>query len=718
MSGRTDIFERAMNQGHSAAWDQSWDSAAASYRQALNEFPDDPKALSSLGLCLYRLEQYEQALNFYGRAAAVSSDDPLPLEKVAELCEQLGKIDQATVARLKAAELYLNNRESEKSVDNFSMVTRLDPKNLRAHSRLAVIFEHTGRNKQAVREYLTLASLIQRSGDVQKALQAARYALKIAPENSEARQAVMLLEESKPLPEFNPKVFTGQLRKPAEKASRDSDKLDQVVSGLDPVADARKRAVGMLASLVFEELPEDIQQPSTGHSFQSIFTGSVGNIISKQSDPTVVRLHLSQAIDMQTRGEFEQASQEIEKVIEAGLDHAAAYFNVGFLKAQGKDLEGAVPNLQRALMHPDLALGSRLLLGQTLRRLGRIEEATIEYLEALKLVDSKMVPEENVYGLVQLYESLIAAESQHTDLEAKQRLCDNIEELLMRVNWLKHLMQVRRELLVGVDGGSVRAIAEILLEARSSRIVESVNRIRQLTQAGYFRSAMEEAFYALDYAPTYLPLHLDMGELLLQLGHHHEAIEKFNTIAHTYSMRGELGRAIDLYRRVIKLSPIDLTARNRLIKLLIDHGQVKEAIAEYISLAEVYYDMADLNKAHQTYSDAFLLAQDKVMDVEIKAQILRRMADIDLQSLDWRQALRIYEQVRRLKPDDLHVRIRLVDLNFRLANVEQATIELDDFLAYLMKRGEKDQAIRFLKELKGEHPDKPILQQRLEELSL
>ena len=38
--------------GHSAAWDQHWDKAAAAYRKALGEFPNHPKALSSMGLAL------------------------------------------------------------------------------------------------------------------------------------------------------------------------------------------------------------------------------------------------------------------------------------------------------------------------------------------------------------------------------------------------------------------------------------------------------------------------------------------------------------------------------------------------------------------------------------------------------------------------------------------------------------------------------------------
>jgi len=50
MPGREDIFQKAMNEGHSAAWDQEWSKAVSAYRKALQEMPDHPKALNSLGL--------------------------------------------------------------------------------------------------------------------------------------------------------------------------------------------------------------------------------------------------------------------------------------------------------------------------------------------------------------------------------------------------------------------------------------------------------------------------------------------------------------------------------------------------------------------------------------------------------------------------------------------------------------------------------------------
>ncbi len=83
MPGREDIFQKAMNEGHSFAWDQEWDKAAVAYRRALQEFPDHPKALNSLGLALYQQGEFEEAMQIYKRVAQVSPQDPVPMEKLA-----------------------------------------------------------------------------------------------------------------------------------------------------------------------------------------------------------------------------------------------------------------------------------------------------------------------------------------------------------------------------------------------------------------------------------------------------------------------------------------------------------------------------------------------------------------------------------------------------------------------------------------------------------
>jgi len=75
-------YQRAMNQGHSAAWDQEWGKAAEFYRQALNLKPNDFKAVSSLALALFEMQDYGEALKMYMQAAKLAPDDPIPLGKI------------------------------------------------------------------------------------------------------------------------------------------------------------------------------------------------------------------------------------------------------------------------------------------------------------------------------------------------------------------------------------------------------------------------------------------------------------------------------------------------------------------------------------------------------------------------------------------------------------------------------------------------------------
>jgi tetratricopeptide (TPR) repeat protein len=227
---------------------------------------------------------------------------------------------------------------------------------------------------------------------------------------------------------------------------------------------------------------------------------------------------------------------------------------------------------------------------------------------------------------------------------------------------------------------------------------------------------MEEAFRAIEYAPTYLPLHAYMGELLLKQDQLPDAITKFIVVALTYSARGEPRRAIDMYRRVTQLAPMDLNSRSRLIDQLIAIERIEDALAEYLEFAEVYYNQADLEMARKTYHDALKLAQQSGVATAWRVKIMHRIADIDLQSLDWRQAVRTYEQIRNLQPDDARARSSLIELYFRLGQETQAMLELDNYLAFLINAGRINDSIRFIENLVKEEPNRPHVRRRLAEL--
>lgn len=715
MSGNQERFQQAMNQGHSAAWDQAWDKAAQYYRQALAEFPEHPKALTNLGLALFELQQYDEALLQYQSAARQTPNDPIPLEKVAEILERLGSLPQATKAYMEVAELYARNKDLDKAIENWSSVVSLTPEHLNAHSRLALVYERMGRKQQAIMEYIAIASLFQHNGDVPKAVQTVNHLLQIFPDSNEAKQALSMIQAGKALPmPQRPRGVTGPLvMAQVRQLDQPKDEEDNRPR-MDPIQEARRVALTMLAGLLFEPNPE-VETPQARQGLQALVRGT-GILGISNVDQTKIMLHLSQAIDLQSRGQDAQAVVELEKAIDSGLESPAGFYDIGFLLSKGERQESAIRSLQRAVKHTDFALGARLLLGQIQSKLGRVKDASIEYLQALRIADSESIDPEYAEELYQIYDPIIEAFSQQSDQNIQTRLCENIEKMLVRNDWREHVKHARQQLPPQATKSTPMALAEILTEASSSQVVESLSKVHQFARAGRLRTAMEEAFHALQFAPTYLPLHLTIGDLLFQENRVPEAVLKYTIIAESYSARGEALRAIAVLRKVSELSPLDMEARNRLIDLMMERGETEETIQEFTRLAEAYYSLADLVTARKTYTRALRYAQQINIDRPTKVNILHRMADIDMQSLDWRQALRVFEQIRTLEPDDEKSRTMLIDLNLRLNQSTQALAELDNYIAYLLGAGQSKKALDFLTVLVQENTKQPAMHRRLGEL--
>ena len=713
MTGREDVFNKAMNEGHSAAWDQAWEKATVFYRTALEEFPDNPKALNSLGLALFELQLHDDSLEVYQHAARFSPTDPLPLERIAQISERLGQIKIAVQAAMQAATLYINQKNVEKAIENWLRVTQISPENTQAHSNLAMVHAKLGHAPQAVQEYLALASLLQRSGNVDKAGEMIARCLDLMPNSPEARDAANLLKSGQLLPPpMRPKGGTGPLRMASIRQLEAPEPTD---SDLDPISEARHKALTKLAKLLFEFTSDDDENTSSERRGMKAIMRGTGPLLLEKGDSALILLHLGQAIDAQTHDKDAEAAEELEKALEAGFSDSALYFDLGMLRAQGNRLESALRYLEHSVKHSDYALGTRLLMGKTMLKMGRKNEACIQYLEALKIADSMVVEPDKADTIRQLYDPLIEAQTQQSEVTDQEKVCNVIEDLLNKPDWRAQVIKGRAQLPESGENSMPLPLAEILTQTKSSQVIEAMSNVHKMARAGQLRSAMEEAYYSLQFAPTYLPLHTLISELLIQDENIPDAITKLSVVAHAYGVRGESKQATRLLRRVIQLSPMDLPLRTRLIDQLVARGEAEEALTEYLDLADLHYRQAELGVARKTFTTALRLCQQTNVSSDWNVRILKNMADIDMQHLDWRQACRIYEQIRTIRPNDMTVRKYIIDLNIRLGQPGQAYSEIDNFIANLDSNGLRADAIPFLEDLLVEYPNQPVLRRYLAE---
>lgn len=712
MAGDLELFNKALNDGHSAAWEQDWEEAIRLYRQALTEFPQDYSALTSLGLALLENQSYEEALRCYQKATEINPNDAATLSNIARIQERLGKTQDAFENNLRAAELFLKDKMIDQALENFQHAVALQPGNLNTRIRLATIYDRVGKKKESADEYLAIASLMQKSGDIIKARQAVNYAMQLVPGHTQAQEALDLLAIGENLPDpLRVKGGTGPMSM-AKVFSMDEDTSEVQ---RDPIAEAQNKALVKLAGNLFAQ-DEDEQgaEQSVRKGIAAIVHGTAA-LSADRSAKSRIQLHLSRAIDFQTQADEQHAVSELERAVEIGLHKPEAYFDLGFLQANSNP-DKAFTYLQQSVRNPEFALASYLLLARIHRDKGNLHESADEYLHALALADAEIVGPDQSEDLLQLYEPIFESQSQQTDEKQLKRIASEIEKELLRKDWRAFIEAARQQLPPPLAGAAPLPLVTLLIETRGGKVVESMAEIRRLADEGYYRSAMEEAFYAIPDAPYYLPLHAQMGEVLAREGRVQDAIEKFMLTSRLYNLRGETNQAVQLLTRVSQIVPMDLTVRSKLIELYTIQGKIPEAIKQHVALGDIYYRLAELDTARQTYLAGLKLTQESKGSKQDMIQLLSKIADIDIQRFDWRNAIRMYEQLRNLQPEDPGARAKLIDLNLRFDQAGAAMTELDSFVSMLTSTGSQAQAVLFCRGLVEEHPEQNEIRLKLAEL--
>jgi tetratricopeptide (TPR) repeat protein len=477
-----------------------------------------------------------------------------------------------------------------------------------------------------------------------------------------------------------------------------------VVAQLDPVSETLQKSLSALAALLFDQ---DEQEMNIRRGMADIVRGAFG-ADSGQVEQTKIMLHLSQVIEYHSRKKDTQAAEELEKAIEIGLEHPAAYFSLGCFQVAQKRSEKAINNLERVTGHPEYALAVHILLGQAQMELQQHHAAVMDLLEALKLAEMQVVLADQSALLGQAYDPIIESQAEIRDGAPPIRLCETIMEMLARPDWRAYLQEARKQ-LPDQDESNPTPLADLITAAGSREVVDALSSLQQLTRKGKYNAAMEQAFHALRTAPFYLPLHVAIGDVLLQEGQFGPALDKFNTVARSYEIRGETNRAISLYRKIADLSPLDMAAHNNLITLMIANGRNDDAINEYLVLSELYYNLADLGNVQNSINEAMRLAVQSNASKAVKLKVLGHQLDIELQSLNWRQAQKTYEQIRALQPEDEATRFALIDLDFRLEQEKKAEAEIANFVNYMAQRRMMDKVVSFMNQLAEKYPQQPLV---------
>ena len=714
MTDQMEELQNLISKGNSAAWDQKWNDAVTYYQQALEIDPENFKALTNIGLAYLEMHEYPEALKSYSKAIELNADDPAPYEKMFLIYEALAQPNEAVKSALHAAESHLQNEDIQKAIENWKRVVEIDLHNIKAHARLGMVYERLGKKKLAVSEYINTAGLLQLSGNTEKATESIDRALQCSPENIIALRAKEILHQGRQLPLPEP-VMTD----PAEELKFDVAQLEAPEPAKptvyeNPIVEAVDKAMIILAEALFEE--QIFEKDGKPQRNVELDEGLSWNLEggSDLTDDSLLKLHVSQAIEHYSAGKEKEAADHIKSAIDDGYTNPAAYFLLGFLYTKLGRVESATRSLTRSVPHENFALASRLLLANQYSISEQWVEASKEYLEALRIADTSLADKENVEDLIHLYEVMMDDLEQREGDEAYIEMSKHIEELLLRSDWRDVLTDLRTK--GRSEDGILLPQMDALLDDRRSQIMGIHRDIVDLAAEGFYGAAMEKAFFAIRNAPTFLPLHVTIGDLLMEQDKISGAVTKYLAVADVYAVQGKTERALAMLKKVIDLQPMNIEVRQRQIDLLEEYGKKEEAITEYINLAEVFFPLAELDSARVAYSKALNLAKTTADEGGIQLKLLLRLADIDIQRLDWESAINTYTDICESSPQNQKASISLVDLNYRLGQKNAAAAEIDRFVEQFDISTDSETIHGYLAALRDEISDEDYIVRRLVDL--
>jgi tetratricopeptide (TPR) repeat protein len=697
VAGDQQKFQTAMVHAERFSQEAKWADAMKAYRFALAEFPNNEAAILGFGNAALVSGQIDMAQRAFQQALKVNPTNLVALSSMGDVQERVGQLDAAAETYLRMGNVYSSRTDLDSAIDSWIRATRLTSGHVDAQKKLADALARQGKTRPAAREYLTLAALYQRRQDNDRAVEQVDAARELLPDDP----GIMAAYEA---------IQNGEIIQPGQIS--DISAAEEVVPDLDDEFAADD--LFDLDELFSTEDEAGIPDARTGGLLESARQDAMEELANAifEDDENPGTMLIMQALDLQSRDQLSDAISNYRQAIQLGSNQPAIYFNLGLLYRQTGQLGEAAEMLQVSAQVEKYAVCSSFALGETYYAAENYELAVKHFVEALRLIDLDTVSGQRSYQLAQGYENLADNFLEQANAETISRFVTALQGFFADPEWERRVYEARQRMNNVAEEGNTMSLAEFLETPETEVMVTTLAVTSEYMRANMLMTASEECLRAIQNAPSFLPLHARLADILLKQSRTDEAIDKYLYISRVYQMRGQPDQAVNIFHTILKLAPMDVTVRSKLIDLYTSQNDVTQALDQYLILANSYYQLAQVDRALEKYNEALRLAANVENGADWKVKALTRIADIFNQRFDWAGATSAYEKLLELGPGDEAIIRKLVDLYYKQNKHSEAVTALDNVLA-IYDRQDPLQALELLKELAETYPNNMSLRQRL-----
>lgn len=631
MAGNRAIYDRAMEQNRELARQNRWDDALKGAVRALQEFPQDIDARTAAAVALFHTGKLDKALHILKELHASDTNNPFFLEYIAKTHEGQGHIDAAVASYQQLIDVHQKRRAVARIISTLREILRLRPDLDDQRKRLADLLQETNATAEAATEHLTLARRHRDKNEFDKAAASAEIALRLDPQSREAKELLAMLHEA-----MARAAGVEPTESPDSEAGYSGPTLRSTGStGLRSQQFALEKVVAHAIELqeagnVEEALKEYERAIEAGIDRADVLY-SVGLIYQEQGNiPAAIKLLSKAAKDPEyalsahytlgscyrDQNQLPQAAQEFEQAI-----HLVDLETIG--KTEAEDLiemyESVVEIHQHLGNHAQAASLYTTLAGFLQSKRWGKERATEYRRRAKEMTQHSMLAKMRSFGTgILTSPAEVVAKPPPQQQEAMPETWGKIrpitdflrdgthettDELGMPVEPLPPADPLADiELLPPPEEPlDAKPITPLDTEGLDEHVKRWVVASERYLEQGLLEAALDACHEVLRLNVDYLPIHLRKGEIYERQHRPKEALNKYQILIDTFSVRDQHEQAIQVYYRAIDLSPDVTNMRSNLAGLLHKVGRTEEAADQLAMVASSYFRMGQTNKALEEY---------------------------------------------------------------------------------------------------------------------
>jgi len=207
------------------------------------------------------------------------------------------------------------------------------------------------------------------------------------------------------------------------------------------------------------------------------------------------------------------------------------------------------------------------------------------------------------------------------------------------------------------DGNTSNIIGDLYLRKGDKKsAVESFHKA-----ANYFRregfSLKALALYkkVLNVFPGDADALFALGELSEEKGLSTDATRYYLAAADSLSKEGRKDRLLDIYQKILSLSPANIPLRNKVAEIFIKEGLNADAAKEYFLIAKIYDDKDDIPKSGEYYRKVLEILPRHKEAAMAMSRFYEKSGEMD-------NALSCLREIAAFSPEDIEVLFRQTEL--------------------------------------------------------